>query len=130
MGEKPLELGTVIGVVLGSNGLFALITFLIQRYDSKKNGIEKIMEKIDALSNKVDENSAVLARTHILRFSDELQNGIDHSQEYFRQQMDDCDTYDDYCSEHPNFKNSYTVAAEKHIKDTYQRLLDKGEFKI
>jgi hypothetical protein len=125
-----LELGTIIGLVLGSNGFFALITFLIQRHDSRRNGIEKVMEKIDALSNKVDENSAVLARTHILRFSDELQNGIDHSQEYFRQQMDDCDTYDSFCESHPQFKNSYTVAAEKHIKDTYQRLLDKGEFKI
>lgn len=125
-----MEFGAILGIVLGSNGLFALITYLIQRHDSRRNGIEKVMEKIDALSNKVDENSAVLARTHILRFSDELQNGIDHSQEYFRQQMDDCDTYDEYCREHPQFKNSYTVAAEKHIKCTYQRLLDKGEFKI
>jgi hypothetical protein len=123
-----LDIATLIGVVLGSNGLFALLTYLIQRHDSRKNGIAAIVEKIDALSNKVDENSAVLARTHILRFSDELQNGIVHSQEYFRQQMDDCDTYDSFCDEHPQFKNSFTVAAERHIKDTYQRLLDKGSF--
>jgi hypothetical protein len=124
-----VDIVTLVGVVLGSNGLFALITYLIQRNDSKRNGIAAMIRKIDELSNKVDENSAVLARTHILRFSDELQNGIDHSQEYLRQQMDDCDTYDKFCEAHPQFKNSYTVAAERHIKDTYQRLLDKGEFR-
>lgn len=124
-----MDTATLIGVVLGSNGLFALLTYLIQRHDSRKNGIAAVIEKVDALSNKVDENAAVLARTHILRFSDELQNGIAHSQEYFHQQMDDCDTYDKYCNGHPQFKNSYTVAAESHIKTTYQNLLAKGEFK-
>ena len=124
-----MDTATLIGVVLGSNGLFALLTYLIQRHDSRKNGIAAVIEKVDALSNKVDENAAVLARTHILRFSDELQNGIVHSQEYFHQQMDDCDTYDKYCNGHPQFKNSYTVAAESHIKTTYQNLLAKGEFK-
>lgn len=124
-----MDIATLIGVVLGSNGLFALLTYLIQRHDSRKNGIAAVIEKVDALSNKVDENAAVLARTHILRFSDELQNGIVHSQEYFHQQMDDCDTYDKYCNGHPQFKNSYTVAAESHIKTTYQNLLAKGEFK-
>ena len=41
-----MEFGAIIGVVLGSNGLFALITYLIQRHDSKRNGIEKVMEKV------------------------------------------------------------------------------------
>ena len=121
--------GTLITAIIGSNGLFALLTYLIQRCDSKKEGIERIADKIDKLERKVDENSAILARTHILRFSDELQNGVEHSQEYFRQQMDDCDTYDEYCASHPGFKNSYTTLAEAHIKETYKHLLEKGEFK-
>lgn len=121
---------TLIAAIIGSNGLFALLTYLIQRHDSKRSGIEHIASKIDNLEKKVDENSAILARTHILRFSDELQNGVSHSQEYFHQQMDDCDTYDEYCAMHPGFKNSYTTLAEAHIKDTYKRLLEKGEFKL
>lgn len=120
---------TIIGAIVGSNGLFALLTFLLQRHDSKKNGLQKMNEQLAALNSKVNENAAVLARTHILRFSDELQNGIVHSQEYFRQQMDDCDTYDKYCATNPGFQNSYTVLAEEHIKETYRHLLDKGEFK-
>ena len=124
-----MDTSAIIGAIVGSNGLFALITFLLQRHDSKKNGFRKLSEQVEKLSQKVDENSAVLARTHILRFSDELQNGITHSQEYFRQQMDDCDTYDAYCRDHKDFQNSYTVLAEQHIKETYRRLLEKGEFK-
>mgnify|MGYP003310618981 CR=1 FL=1 len=124
-----MDTGAIITAIIGSNGLFALLTFLVQRHDNKKNGIMKIADELEKLSAKVDENSAVLARTHILRFSDELQNGIEHSQEYFRQQMDDCDTYDKYCDKHKDFKNSYTILAEQHIKNTYQRLLEKGEFK-
>lgn len=120
---------TILLAIIGSNGIFALLTYLIQRHDSKKSGTKKILEDLDALTKKVDENSAVLARTHILRFSDELQNGVTHSQEYFRQQMDDCDTYDKFCEKNPQFKNSYTLLAEQHIKDTYAKLLQKGEFR-
>lgn len=120
---------SIITAIIGSNGLFSLLLYIFQKIDSKRNGVTKISEQLSDLSDKVDENAAVLARTHILRFSDELQNGIVHSQEYFRQQMDDCDTYDKYCDKHPEFKNSYTVLAEQHIKTTYQHLLEKGEFK-
>lgn len=120
---------SIITAIIGSNGLFSLLLYIFQKIDSKRNGVQKISEQLEELSQKVDENAAVLARTHILRFSDELQNGVVHSQEYFRQQMDDCDTYDKYCTANPGFKNSYTVLAEQHIKTTYQHLLEKGEFK-
>lgn len=122
--------GGLLIALIGSEALFTFIQFMITRWDNKKNGIRAVADQIQKLSDKVDNNSAVLARTHILRFSDELSNGVIHSQEYFRQQMDDCDTYDQYCAAHPEFKNSYTVAAETHIKTTYQNLLAKGEFSI
>lgn len=123
----------VIGIllaVIGSASIWQFITFLIDRFDKKKKSnedivkeIEKVSEKVDVLAEKVDMNQAILARTHILRFSDELKNGIEHSQEYFRQQLDDCDTYDVYCATHPEFKNSYTMIANEHIKETYDKLL-------
>ncbi len=87
--------------------------------------IEIVSNKVDDLSVKVDKNQAILARTHILRFSDELKNNIIHSEEYFRQQLDDCDTYEKYCETHPEFINSYTQMANKHIKETYQKLLSE-----
>ena len=112
----------VVMVVLASGAVFSFVQFLItfgfSRADEKK---------IDAMADKDAENWAILARTHILRFSDELRNGVEHSAEYFRQQLDDCDTYDKYCEAHPDFKNSYTMIASKHIKETYERLTKDGK---
>lgn len=121
---------TIFLAVIGSASIWQFITFLIDRFDKKKKSnedivieIEKVSTKVDNLAVKVDENQAILARTHILRFSDELKNNVKHSEEYFRQQLDDCDTYEKFCNDHPEFKNSYTEMANKHIKETYQKLL-------
>ena len=113
----------MILAVIGSNALFSFVQFLVTRADNKKN-IEK---KIDKLSEKVDENAAILARTHILRFSDEIKNGVIHSREYWRQQLDDCDLYARFCESHPNFKNSYTETADEHIRETYKDLVKQGK---
>ena len=112
--------------VLTSGAVFSFIQFLITLAFSRKDRTREIEEKVDKLNKKIDENQAILARTHILRFSDELKNGIDHSAEYFRQQLDDCDTYDKYCEDHPEFKNSYTMIANKYIKETFERLTKEG----
>lgn len=121
---------TVFLAVIGSASIWQFVMYLIDRFDKKKKSnedivieIEKVSTKVDNLAVKVDENQAILARTHILRFSDELKNNVKHSEEYFRQQLDDCDTYEKFCNDHPEFKNSYTEMANKHIKETYQKLL-------
>ena len=124
----------IIAAALASGAVFSFVQFLItfgfSRKDKTKeleDKLDKQNQKIDRVSEKIDENAAILARTHILRFSDELRNGVEHSNEYFRQQLDDCDTYNRYCETHPNFKNSYTETADKYIKATYKRLLKEGK---
>lgn len=119
----------IILAVFASGGFWAFIQFLISRRDTTQQRLSEISDQMEKLSDKIDHNAAVLARTHILRFDDELLNGIDHSQEYFHQQMDDIDTYEDYCRAHPTFRNSYTTIAAEHIKETYKNLLAKGEFR-
>lgn len=114
-------------LILISGGLFSFVQFFITFGFSRADKSKEIEKKIDDLSETVKANQAILARTHILRFSDELRNGIEHSQEYFRQQLDDCDTYDKYCDTHPDFKNSYTMIANEYIKDTYDRLTREGK---
>lgn len=120
--------GEIITIILGFLGSSAVLTFaqfLLTRHDTKKNLTKEIMNRIDSLENKIDEGNAILARTHILRFSDELRNNITHSNEYFKQQIMDCDTYDKYCEAHPEFKNGLTEISSQYIKDTYKRLLEE-----
>lgn len=124
----------IIIAVLASGAVFSFVQFLItfgfSRADKSKDiekKIDTLNDKIDKVAESVDENAAVLARTHILRFSDEIKNGMVHSSEYWRQQLDDCDTYMRFCESHPGFKNSYTEHADKHIKDTYDQLKREGK---
>ena len=124
----------IIIAVLASGAVFSFVQFLItfgfSRADKSKEiekKIDTLNDKIDKVAESVDENAAVLARTHILRFSDEIKNGMIHSSEYWRQQLDDCDTYMRFCESHPDFKNSYTEHADKHIKETYDQLKREGK---
>lgn len=117
----------IIIAIIGSGALFSFVQFLITLAFSRKDKSQEIERKIDVLSDKVDMNQAILARTHILRFSDEIKNGVIHSNEYWRQQLDDCDTYDRFCADHKEFKNSYTLVANNHIKETYKDLVRNGK---
>ena len=120
--------------LLASGGLFSFIQFLFSRKDKTKE-IKKELQELkeeqqagfQGLNEKVDYNAAVLARTHILRFNDEILNGVKHSREYWRQQLDDCDTYEDFCDKNPDFKNSYTEIADKNIKETFEELMKEGK---
>lgn len=93
---------------------------------SKK--VNNISDKVDSLESQVNEDKALHARTHILRFADELYNGKHHSKEYFDDMLVDIDKYEQYCSAHPNFKNNKTVMSAKLIKDTYNQLLEEHKF--
>lgn len=115
--------------IVTASAIWDFIKFLINRKDGENRELKGIKSAIEALSDKVDRNQAILARTHILRFDDELINGIDHSKEYFSQQLQDIDTYEAYCKLHPDFRNNYAVIASEHIKKVYAELLDKGEWR-
>jgi hypothetical protein len=116
--------------IVTASAIWDFIKFLISRKDGKESELGGIKKAIESLADKVDRNQAILARTHILRFDDELINGLEHSKEYFSQQLQDIDTYEAYCQAHPDFKNNYAVIASEHIKKVYAELLDSKEWKI
>lgn len=124
----------IINILLGG-GILAFLQFLITRWDErrgKKNQVVKALEdlskKVDKIQYTIDEREAVLSRTHILRFNDELYNGISHSKEYFDQTLEDITTYDKFCESHPEFKNARTTLAVQNIKDTYGKLHAEHKF--
>ena len=115
----------VIVSLLSATAVWDFAKFLINRKDDTKAQIIEVKKSINKLGERINENQAVLARTHILRFDDELLNDVNHSKEYFSQTLQDIDVYEAFCMDHPNFKNSYATAAINHIRSTYDDLLKK-----
>jgi hypothetical protein len=118
----------IICAVFASSGLWGLIQFLINRKDSIGEKIDKLTEMVKEVSDRVDSTSATNARTRVLRFDDELINGVHHSREYFQQTLEEIDTYETYCQKHPEFKNNACVLAIEHIRRVYSHLQDNGGF--
>ena len=113
--------------LLSATAVWDFAKFLINRKDDTKAQIVEVKKSINKLGDRIDENQAILARTHILRFDDELLNDIKHSKEYFSQTLQDIDVYEAFCMDHPNFKNSFATAAINHILKTYGELLEKHD---
>lgn len=107
----------IVIAIFCSSAVCTFIQFLINRWDQKR-GLEK---KFDDFANDFGAYKAIQARTHILRFSDELRNNLYHSKDYFAQTILDIDVYEAYCRDHPEFSNGLTVMASEYIKDEYKK---------
>lgn len=95
----------------------------------------ELIEKVDNLESQFNqmkeddaEREAKSARIRILRFGDECQQQVLHSQEHFDQIIDDIDNYETYCDTHPNFKNNKAVLTIANIKETYRRRMTANDF--
>ena len=130
--------------VLSGGGFLAFLQFMISRKDNKKNDLKEIKEMVDSSAKKEDvdrlagivssleqrmnENNATNTRDRILRFSDELMRNVWHSKDTFDQTILDCDFYEEYCEQHPGYKNSIAGAAIDYIRKTYQKCLEEHNF--
>lgn len=123
-----------LNVLLGG-GIVTLITFLIQRHDNKKDkdneilrSIRRLEDKIDNVAQTGDKRNAVEMRVRILHFRDEMLEGRNHTHDSFQQVLSDIDEYEEYCKDHPDFRNNQTVATVEHIKRSYAERLEKHDF--
>ena len=121
--------------ICGGGALLAFLQFLISRHDKRKDDMKGIKDELEAikkdiknLDEKGDRREAVNCRVRILRFEDELQENRRHSKDSFDQVMTDITTYDQYCEQHPDFKNSQTAATVDHIQKVYADRLEKHDF--
>ena len=124
-----LKAAYMVGSALIGGGLLAFVQFLISRHDKKHDHFEEVLEMMADIKKEVQEikmdalrDGAIRSRTSILRFQDELYNDIKHSKEYFDQVLDDIETYEQYCHDHPAFQNGRTKAAAKYIREERDRL--------
>lgn len=90
--------------------------------------VKELNGKVCELEKTVQEGGAVSARIRILRFGDEIYRGVKHTKEHFDQCLHDITTYEQYCREHPDFKNNMTMLTVQHIKDVYADCLEKHQF--
>ena len=87
-----------------------------------------IEHKIDMLSSAIDDKSAIDSRTRILRFGDEIGNGINHTQEHFNQILCEIDRYENYCQNNPDFRNFVSFVTIKQIRKEYEKRMTTGDF--
>lgn len=124
----------VLGAGIGS-GIMAILNAALQRRWKKADQQDVILAKLDKIDERMDrmeaeseEREAKLARIRILRFGDECSHDVRHSREHFEQVIEDVDSYETYCRDHPNFKNNKAALTIRIIKDTYQRRLLNNDF--
>lgn len=124
---------TLLVAIISSTALSSLIqfiiTFIFNRKDKTKemeNEIKELRCEITSLREENARDRAISARVRIQRFADEIRNGIKHSEESFRQQVLECDTYDRFCDKHDDFSNGLTIVASELIRREYRNLMMKG----
>ena len=135
-----LTLGQIVGRIAG---VIAALSIFIEITPVKINPIsallrwvgkqinKELMDKVNTLETKVgalEKSDVISCRVRILTFADEIRRGMRHSKETFDQVLSDIDTYERYCTEHPDFMNNKTVAAKAKILDMYSECMDNNDF--
>lgn len=132
----------LVGLLLGSGVLTAVVTqfgaICIERMRQKKDKSERndtLMNKLTEISKKLDahidadnRNWADNARMMILRFGDEIKNGVLHTEEHYGQVMERIKDYEEFCSTHPGYKNNKAVCTIELIQDRYVSHLEHNDF--
>lgn len=88
----------------------------------------KMDEKIDDLAKSNQQGMAYTWRYRILRFNDEIRQGMRHTKEHFDQILEDIDNYEKFCRKNPEFPNNKAVRAIKNIKDVYDKCIEENDF--
>jgi len=113
-------IGRIIGNTMNND--------VMENLETVKSDVKNLKEKHEELRNRMDKDDADECRTRILRFADELRRGVEHSEEFFNQILDDISDYERYCSEHPEYKNSKAVNAIAKIDKVYQKCMEENSF--
>lgn len=101
---------------------------VMKKQEEQQKLIDILTAKIDAMQKCNDKKRADEARNRILRFDDELRRHVDHSLEFFKQAIADCDFYEDYCNNNKKYPNGTADSAIKNIRKTYDEVKEQNSF--
>ncbi len=90
--------------------------------------VDKLEGDVRNLKDRSEEHEAKSCRIRILRFGDEILHGVHHSKEHFDQILLDITEYENYCKDHPRFKNNMTTITTSVIMSTYQECWKENKF--
>lgn len=93
-----------------------------------KKQMGDVRDDVQELRQEHREDEAKAARDRILRFGDEVYQGVHHSKEYFDHILADISAYNRYCECHKDFQNEMTVLTAQHIEETYKKCLKEHRF--
>lgn len=122
-----LNLGNLSFIVIMVLSLVEISPIKINPWTWLAKDLQKFLGIAD-IRTQIEEYEVKNARTRIIRFSDELENNVWHSEEMYRLVFDDIDRYDKYCETHPKFINNRGQAAKQHVKDNYSKCLREHKF--
>lgn len=108
-----------------SKGLLSDLTVQI---DDLSKEVSNINNKLNNHIEKYREDVILGSRQRILRFSDEIIQGIPHTREHFDEILSEIDKYEDYCIEHPHFPNNKCVLACENIRAIYKERIERNDF--
>jgi hypothetical protein len=116
-------------IVLG----VALLLSFVQIAPIKINPWSKIARAIGRgfngdVMDRLEEYEANNNRYRILRFDDEIRHEVLHTKEHFDQILDDITDYENYCIDHPKYKNNKACLAIDNIRRTYDKCATEHTF--
>lgn len=98
------------------------------KLDAQGKQINSLEEAFDQKAKEDSEKEAKAARRRILRADDEIRMGMKHSKDFFEDVLRDIDAYEEYCDEHPHFKNRCAESAIRNVSETYDTCKAENSF--
>ena len=90
--------------------------------------VKQTRKRLDEHIKVDDEREADRHRERILKFNNAIMLGKEHTEEEFVDVLATIDSYEAYCSTHPDYKNSRAVHAIANIERVYDVRLEKHDF--
>lgn len=110
---------------------------VLNQINSLKSEVNAINERVDETNKRIDSSNetqdiryAIQCRTRILRCGGEVMVDPIRTREYYSQVLEDIDTYERYCKDHPEFPNNQAIATIALIKQRYQECLSNNGFLV
>jgi len=101
---------------------------VIKRLDNMDKRMTEDRDRMDAHIRQDDERNADLHRYRILRFNTEIMRKQPHTEEEFNEILYNISCYEQYCYDHPEYKNNRAVMAIRNIERVNEEHMKNGTY--